>query len=139
MSTPATVKAQLRLLLNNANEVTKAEDATLTEANETLIAGYGQSQGGSSGGSSSGSSGSGSGSNVVLRELTVRENGIYEPDSTCDGFCKVIVNVSSGSSGDSGSQDMVIPFVGFVKDLITYTRVYGEILFDDIILEGEVL
>lgn len=80
MSTPETIKAQLRLLLNNANEVTQAEDTTLTEANESLIAGYGQSGGGSS-------------SQAVLRELTVQENGVYEPDSTCDGFCKVIVDV----------------------------------------------
>lgn len=56
MSTPATVKAQLRLLLSNANETTQAEDTTLTEANETLIAGYGQSGGGSSG-ENNGSSG----------------------------------------------------------------------------------
>ena len=47
MSTPTTVKAQLRLLLNNANETTGNTDTNLTDGVNALVSGYGQ--GGSSG------------------------------------------------------------------------------------------
>ena len=57
------------------------------------------SGGSSGGGSSSGGSGD-SLPDFILVEKIITENGIYEPDSTCDGFNKVIVNVhtSGGTS-----------------------------------------
>lgn len=50
------------------------------------------SGGSSGGGSSSGGSGD-SLQEVILVEKVITANGVYEPDSTCDGFNRVIVNV----------------------------------------------
>lgn len=94
MSTPATVKAQLRFLLNNANEVTNANDTTLTESNETLIAGYGK---GDCGGDNTGGS-----AIINLQEKTFTENGTYKPDSGFQGFSKVVVNVKQEGGQVSG-------------------------------------
>lgn len=38
-------------------------------------------------------SGDPSGDEPILQEIAIQENGVYEPDSTCDGFNRVIVNV----------------------------------------------
>ena len=75
MSTFQTVKSQLQKLVDNANAVTGKTDANVTDAQASLIAGYGNEP--------------------VLQNKTITENGTYTADSGYDGLGSVTVEVES--------------------------------------------
>lgn len=76
--TPATIKTQLQNDIAAANAATHAGDATIHDAVNSLIAGYGQSS--------------------VFKELTVKENGVFTPAEGVDGFDRVTVEVEGQSA-----------------------------------------
>lgn len=74
------VKSKIQSLIDSANAKTGETDATLTDAVQTLVDGYGQ------------------GADPVINPLSVTENGTYTAPSGVDGYSPVTVNVSGGGS-----------------------------------------
>lgn len=69
------IKSKIQSLITAANAKTGETDATLTDAVQTLVDGYGQ------------------GGTPVINPLTVTENGTYTAPSGVDGYSPVTVNV----------------------------------------------
>lgn len=97
MATAESVRRKIKGLIATANNVTGNNDSNLTDAVNALADGYEQAI------------------DPVLEELTIKENGVYTPNTGVDGFSKVIAEVPSIISDgakllDSGT---VAPAAGF--------------------------
>jgi hypothetical protein len=107
MSTPETIKTQLRNLISNANAITRKQDSDITQAVNSLISGYG----------------TGDSTEAAKEEqekaVTITENGTTEvtPDSG-KTLSKVTVNVNVESGGAGDNEVLIGILDGSATDVV---------------------